>query len=347
MIRLGLGRHIWTVAPENVLPILKRLFAVYYCYNAGLTVAKASCLLFYTRIFSAPRTSTWLSRAIWITHALNFGVWMGSVLLVSFNYNPKSQTSTGYRPSTVAMWLSSAVPGVLIDLVLLILPLPMIWKLRINRGRKIAVLGVFVCGYWYVYHRQLRKVGLIDNSVIVVSLGRLITITKGKDMDQDLLCMSLGNLFLYATNHTRDIGIPSIYWQAAEGPMTLLCICLPSTLNLWRSVTSVAKSKFSSHTSGSNGHTPDSPERTNTKARTKNSVPSTFDTELSNFAVGDNNSGDGSESMILIPQDTHHSYVTNIQKPPNVLVLKTEPLDPNIHVQNDFYVSRNSAKNWR
>ena len=31
-----------------------------------------------------------------------------------------------------------------------------------------------------------------------------------------------------------DEGVPAIYWQAAEAPMTLLCVCLPGMLNLVR-----------------------------------------------------------------------------------------------------------------
>lgn len=148
MIRLGLGRHIWVVPLENTMPLMKRLFALYYCHNTGLAVAKASCLLFYTRIFGAPSASKWFRRAIYATHALNFGVWMGFMLLISFNFNPTAQASPGHRASTMSLWLSSAIVGVTIDLILLILPLPIIWKLSMKRSRKLAVLGVFICGYW-------------------------------------------------------------------------------------------------------------------------------------------------------------------------------------------------------
>jgi hypothetical protein len=67
-----------------------------------------------------------MALAIWITHALNFNVWTSSVLLVSFNYSPKSQISTAYRYSTIRMWLNSAIPGVFIDLVLFMLLKPVV-----------------------------------------------------------------------------------------------------------------------------------------------------------------------------------------------------------------------------
>ena len=38
----------------------------------------------------------------------------------------------------------------LIDLCILVLPLPMLWGLQAGRGKKLLVMGVFVCGYWYV-----------------------------------------------------------------------------------------------------------------------------------------------------------------------------------------------------
>jgi magnesium-transporting ATPase (P-type) len=148
MIRLGMGRHIWAVPPENFLPLLNRLFAVYVLYNFGLTLAKTSCLLFYSRIFGPPSNARWFYRALYGTHALNFGVMLGSLLMVGLNSNPRAMLSRNYKLSTNAMWLIGAISSVVIDIILLVLPIPKICKLRIQRSRKFAVLGAFICGYW-------------------------------------------------------------------------------------------------------------------------------------------------------------------------------------------------------
>ena len=156
MIRLGLGHHMWYLSPSVELPLLKRLFAIYYLYNTSLTLAKMSCLLFYTRIFNAPRTSPKFSTAVWMTHALNFGFYIGNLFTVTFNLSPEAQTAEGYRPNIAAVWLGSAVPSVLLDLILLALPMPMVWKLRVGRRRKFGIFCIFVCGYRFVPIRLLK-----------------------------------------------------------------------------------------------------------------------------------------------------------------------------------------------
>jgi len=150
VIKLGFGKHTWYLKPANVVPILSRLFAVYYLYNTGLTLAKMSCLLFYTRIFSSAHVFKWFSKAIWVAHTLNLGVYIGNILTITFNLSPRAQLGGTFREDTARIWLGNAIPGAIVDLLLLLLPMPMIWKLRVDRGRKLAIACIFVCGYRYV-----------------------------------------------------------------------------------------------------------------------------------------------------------------------------------------------------
>ncbi|ORY09575.1 hypothetical protein BCR34DRAFT_602706 [Clohesyomyces aquaticus] len=82
MIRLGLGKHTWVIPPTELLPIMNRLFAVYFLYNSGLTFAKASGLVFYQRVFSAPTMYKWFSRSLTVMHAINFGPYIGNIYLI-------------------------------------------------------------------------------------------------------------------------------------------------------------------------------------------------------------------------------------------------------------------------
>ncbi|KAF1994671.1 hypothetical protein P154DRAFT_539418 [Amniculicola lignicola CBS 123094] len=314
MIRLGMGRHTWDIPPENIVPLVKRLFALFYCYHAGLVVAKASCLLFYTRLLGSPASSTWLARGIHVTHMLNFGAWMGTVYLVTYNSNPTALTAPGYRPGTMTMWLSTAIPSVVIDLILLVLPLPTVWALNIKRSRKVAVIGIFICGY----------------CVVVVSLGRLITIVKLRDLRDD---------FTY-------VSVPSVYWGAAEGPMTLLCVCIPSMLTLWRRVITVTKRRLSRNSSSNNSYLPNDQEITSPTEQPKFRARSAFDVEMDAFR-GDgnyaNNSLLDSESMILSPSAAHHSYAVNVPKPANAMFPYNESCDTGIWVQNEIDISRSTT----
>ena len=65
----------------------------------------------------------------------------------------------GYCRSADALYIGSAVPSVVIDFFVLLLPLPIIARLNMKNSRKAMITGLFVCGYL----------------VIAISLGRLIT----------------------------------------------------------------------------------------------------------------------------------------------------------------------------
>lgn len=53
----------------------------------------------------------------------------------------------GHCSNVDTVWLGSVIPSTIIDLIILIMPLPMIWKLQMKLTKKILVMGVFVCGY--------------------------------------------------------------------------------------------------------------------------------------------------------------------------------------------------------
>ena len=52
-------------------------------------------------------------------------------------------TCAGQFPGT----FGSAISSVIIDIAILIIPLPPIWKLNLKTSRKLSVLAVFVLGY--------------------------------------------------------------------------------------------------------------------------------------------------------------------------------------------------------
>ncbi|KAF2111547.1 hypothetical protein BDV96DRAFT_582373 [Lophiotrema nucula] len=300
MIRLGFGHHIWAIPPENIMGNLKRLFAVYYLYNFGLAIAKCSCLLFYTRMFGRPYMYPWFNRAIWASHSLIFAVLVGQVFIITFNCSPEAQLKGGYGANITKIWLAGAVCSVAIDLILLILPLPVIWRLRIGLKRKVAIFCIFICGY----------------CVVVVSLGRLISISKAKEMAKDL----------------SYEGIPPVYWQAAEGPMTICCVCLPSMLNLARrAYRAVATPLCRIYESQKSARTPPKAvRRSYDNPECKDSPPSTV------------HHNDSTEGIVLAPVDLETSFSAQVSRPENAYLGHPHPetQQPGIHVQSEIRITR-------
>ncbi|KAK6829821.1 hypothetical protein PG995_004398 [Apiospora arundinis] len=211
MMDIGLGRHIQAIDQSKLPLFLKMLYSEYFIYDAALFLAKTSALLFLSRIFPKYTNAKWWNAAVIIGHVLNIGWFLGIVFGTVFmcypvekGWNPMAPGNCG---PTNALWIGSAIPSVAIDLVILLLPLPKIWTLQMNKAQRAGLMVVFALGY----------------CVIIVSLGRMITLLIGNNgLDTDIT---------YAS-------IPITMWVSAEAPVLMLCICLPALLPLGRHLSS-------------------------------------------------------------------------------------------------------------
>ncbi|KAL8949409.1 MAG: hypothetical protein Q9222_004478 [Ikaeria aurantiellina] len=205
MISLGLGRHVTEIPQSKTLEQLKVLYACYILYDTSITFPKISALLFYARIFGTQNKA--FRYMLWLTHFLVIG-WLLSIMMLGvFLCDPVEKQWKPYldghcKPNS-ALWLGSAIPSVVIDLILLLLPLPMLWRLQMKKQRRILIMTVFAFGY----------------CVIVISLGRMVTVVStADDLNADLT---------YAS-------VPTFYWLCAEAPVSTLSVCLPSIFFLAR-----------------------------------------------------------------------------------------------------------------
>lgn len=153
MLHFGLGHHMGDVMPPTKLTTFFRLlYSIYFVYDIALAITKASALLFLSRIFPKRQSPQWFNYAIYATHALN-GLWLIAIIFGTvFQCNPVEKgwnpmLPTGKCGSTNSLWLGSAVPSVLIDLIILVLPLPRIWNLQMSGAKKGGITVVFLLGY--------------------------------------------------------------------------------------------------------------------------------------------------------------------------------------------------------
>lgn len=211
MIEYGLGRHIQTIPPENLETFLKIFWTSYFAYDLALFSTKFAAILFLSRVFPKRANATWFNWAIWITHGLNASWLVGTVLATAFFCSPIEKnwlpTIEGKCGNTPTLMMGSSISSVIIDLTILFLPLPKIWGLKMDIAKKSGLTGVFLLGYL----------------VVVVSIGRLITVLNARERINADLSWEVS---------------PAMFWFLAEAPMTLLCICLPACLPILRRVLS-------------------------------------------------------------------------------------------------------------
>lgn len=117
-------------------------------YIASLFFTKTSAILFYLRVFKSEGWFLWISSS---AIALNI-VWAVAIGCISFfPCRPVekfwNQPLPGMCIDMPAILAAFAVLNVLTDTLILIMPLPMIWQLKISWVRKLGFAVVFVLGY--------------------------------------------------------------------------------------------------------------------------------------------------------------------------------------------------------
>lgn len=152
----GFGRHITEVPLGDIRKGLKILYASYIVYNLGITMIRFSAILFYNRVFELQRSR--YRYVIWCCLGLN-GAWIvafGTLALRpctpihSFWDKPILAPTSYTCISTLSIQLSSGITSVLMDLFVLLLPVPRLLKLQTDWLKKVRVGCIFFIGYWYV-----------------------------------------------------------------------------------------------------------------------------------------------------------------------------------------------------
>ncbi|KAI0875285.1 hypothetical protein GGS24DRAFT_301987 [Hypoxylon argillaceum] len=190
----GLGYHAQTVPPPNQFSIPKVLFSFELFHILSLNLGKLSALFFYLKLFnnkSIARVTKWCIIA----------VSLGTVGLVLWQFlfcHPLSkmwewdglETCGDRQP----LYIAVCVWSIFTDLLVLVVPLPIIWRLKMERTQKIRLSWLFAAGL----------------SVTATSIIRLAYI----------LNINYHNDFSFHS-------VPSTFLAALEPPETILCVSLP------------------------------------------------------------------------------------------------------------------------
>lgn len=122
--------------------------AILVTYTLVIILTKASILLLYLRVFAPARTlriiihfNLWANVVFYI---IGFFVTLLICLPREALWNPYIRNIKCLN--AVAAELASAVFNVVSDFAILILPISMVWKLQMQRKKKLAVSAVFATG---------------------------------------------------------------------------------------------------------------------------------------------------------------------------------------------------------
>ena len=148
----GLGKHADDVSHEDYAFCLKELMAGAILFSASISFSRLSALAFYARMFRLKSNPIrWWRWCFYVVTVLTT-IWMvANCIFDIFQCEPVSkywdQDIPGNCQGQLLSFVEGAISSVIIDLLILILPLPQIFKLQIPTRRKYLIAGAFVLGY--------------------------------------------------------------------------------------------------------------------------------------------------------------------------------------------------------
>lgn len=136
-----------TATDEALLFKSQITFAYVYIYAWSVTVIKLSIIFYYYRIFGM----TWAS---WFAVFLTCTYWLINHIVLPLYCKPLhyywtqwSDIDGGHCPVNEAnFYLGIGIMNMIGDIVILIIPIPVVWKLQMRRPQKIGVVLIFLLG---------------------------------------------------------------------------------------------------------------------------------------------------------------------------------------------------------
>ncbi|KAI1361212.1 hypothetical protein F5Y08DRAFT_315337 [Xylaria arbuscula] len=217
----GLGHHAPTVPAPNQFSIPKILFSYELFHIIALNLGKISALFFYLKLFgnkSVARITKWCLLAV------SSGT-LGLVLWQFLFCRPLSkmwewdglETCGDRQPLYVAV----CVWSIFTDLLVLVVPLPIIWRLKMERTQKLRLSWLFAAG-------------LSVTAASVIRLAYIVTIDYHNDF----------------SFHS----VPSTFLAFLEPPLTIICVSLPMLYSFLSKVWPSSKSRNASTPHGGPHH---------------------------------------------------------------------------------------------
>lgn len=127
-------------------------FANQLIYHPILALTKLSILSLYHRLSVSGSFRVWVNIMIGANIALTVSIFFADLLQctpIAFTWD--STVPGGKCMDQKAFFIGSAALNIASDFAVLLLPIPMVWSLKINIRKKIALISLFSLGGLYVH----------------------------------------------------------------------------------------------------------------------------------------------------------------------------------------------------
>ncbi|KAF4767695.1 hypothetical protein N7455_011197 [Penicillium solitum] len=196
------GWHQQALTDSEFVSLWKLLFAHVFLYSTTVTLTKCSIVVFYRRIFNL----RWL---LYFAISIILGYFVAVIVTIAAACRPTSYFWEQYTDPTAEgtcidvpqFFFVNGIAAVIIDVMILCVPAPVIWKLQMPKSQRVAVTSILLLGGF----------------VCVAGVVRVV--------------------FLYKHTHSNDPSwtiAPVFMWSCVEPFIGIVCACLPTFSPLFR-----------------------------------------------------------------------------------------------------------------
>ncbi|EXK76372.1 hypothetical protein FOQG_18886 [Fusarium oxysporum f. sp. raphani 54005] len=160
----GLGVHMWNVPIVKFSPTFLQLqITTQALYCVSMMFTKLSFLAVYLRISPSRR----FRAVVCLLMAVVAGYSFSAVLVAIFQCHPVEMAwditiSDGSCIDRMAYFIAILALNVTTDLFMLVLPIPMLWKVKMPKRQKLGLIGIFMTGSFVCVVGFLRIKSLVS-----------------------------------------------------------------------------------------------------------------------------------------------------------------------------------------
>ncbi|KAL1799499.1 hypothetical protein ACET3X_003536 [Alternaria dauci] len=195
----GLGLHLWTLDFEHLTLYFKHIYSTNAAYTASTSLIKLSILLQFLRVFAEAAPSTThaqyrFARGLTWTMIVICALWgLTFLCLALFSCRPIAKNWDATLEGTCVAWgsknpdeffgvfLGHAASNCVLDVLVLLVPVPFVTTLRIAGKGRAGLIGVFSLGC----------------VVVIVAICRMIVMSVNKAGTEPILDMSFHTPMIY------------------------------------------------------------------------------------------------------------------------------------------------------
>jgi len=151
----GFGKHVWDIPPENVATLRELYYVTQILYVIGRSLAKASIILLFLRIFQDQRFRLFTKICLaWIVcDALVFSLTL-TLQCIPVNAVWDIGIKAKCINSRVVVFTIAGL-SIFEDIVIILLPIPELSHLNLSLRKRLAVIFMFTLGSLYMHPLSL------------------------------------------------------------------------------------------------------------------------------------------------------------------------------------------------